>query len=246
MFNSLDERETYYLENIKNNYLSVNKPEVIWTHDFTNIPLYRKYFKNAKILVITTPTSNEQLTSLFMVVTKVILDKNCLLPVTPDLWDIFTNRWTTKCRNILTNFMSYDNANKILDDRFNNIYKDTLLYAIMTMFLNIHQMQHLVDDTSEQEILFNYVTYPLKLKIENKLDSYIDDECVILPFRYLADNNCNCLIEKLSKTLEKNLNEDEINYIKTSFDQYYSAQNKSILSNPVEYYKDLRRKILNT
>ena len=233
------------MANIKNNYLAANKPEVVWTHDFTNIPLYRKYFKNAKILVITATTSNEQLTSLFMLVAKVILDKNCLIPVPPDLWDIFTNRWISRCRNILTDFMSHDNANNILNDRFNIMYKDTLLYAIMTMFITIHQMQHLVDDTPEQEILFNYVTYPLKLKIENKLDSYIDDDCVLIPYRYLADNDCNLLIEKISDLLTKTLNEDEINYIKMSFDQYYSAQNKSILSNPVEYYKELRRKILN-
>ena len=48
LFKSQEERELFYLENIKNIYSSISKPEVVWTHDFSNIPLYRKYFKNSK------------------------------------------------------------------------------------------------------------------------------------------------------------------------------------------------------
>lgn len=246
LFKSEEERETYYLENIKNSYAFSNEPEVVWTHDFTNIPFYRKHFKNAKILVITTTTSNEQLTSLFMLITKVVLDKNCPLPMTPDLWNTFTNHWIFKCTQKLKSFMSQDNADKIMADYYNNEYKDILLYTTMTMFLSIRQMLHLVDDTiPEQQVLLNYVAGPFKLKIENELDLYIDNDCVVLPYQYLADNDFNLLIEKVSAILTKDLEEDEINYIKSSFEKYRSAQNKAILSNPAEYYKKLRRKILN-
>jgi hypothetical protein len=93
--------------------------------------------------------------------------------------------------------------------------------------------------------LLNYTAYPFELKIENKLDSYIDNDCVVLPYQYLADNDFNLLIEKVSAILTKDLEEDEINYIKSSFEQYRFAQNETILSNPAEYYKELRRKILN-
>jgi len=246
LFKSEEEREKYYLENIKNRYLSTLRPEVVWTHDFTNIPYYRKHFKNARILVVTTTTPNEQLTSLFMLVTKVILDKDCILPMTPDLWNIFTNRWIAKCNDMLSSFMSRDDANMIMADRYNSAYKDTLLYATMTMFLAVRQMSHLVDDVPEQEVLLNYVAYPFKLKIENNLNSYIDHDCVVLPYRYLADNDFDLLIEKLSAALTKDLKQDEINYVRSSFEKYRSAQNETILSNPAEYYKELRRKILNT
>jgi hypothetical protein len=96
-----------------------------------------------------------------------------------------------------------------------------------------------------QQVLLNYVAGPFKLKIENELDLYIDNDCVVLPYQYLADNDFNLLIEKVSAILTKDLEEDEINYIKSSFEKYRSAQNKAILSNPAEYYKKLRRKILN-
>jgi hypothetical protein len=234
LFESEEERELYYIENIKNTYSSTNsKPEVVWTHDFSNITLYRKYFKNAKILVITTYTVNEHLTSLFMLVTKVILDKNCLVPMPPDLWHTFTNQWMNKCTAMLKGFMSPDNANKIMSDYYNNDYYDILLYVTVTMFLNKSNILHYVDDTPEKKVSLDYTLH-------------IDKDCITLPYRYLADNNVNLLIEKLSEILTKNLNEDEINYVKSSFNQYRSAQNELILSNPSKYYKELRRKILNT
>jgi len=233
LFESQEKRELFYLEHIKNTYSSTNsKPEVVWTHDFSNIPLYRKYFKNSKILVITTFTVNEHLTSLFMLATKAVLDKNCLIPMTTEMWSIFTNQWIVKCTDMLNSFMSRDETNKIMSDYYNNEYRDILLYATVTMFLNKSQMLPYVDEAPEKELLLDYT-----------MD--IDDDCIILPYRYLADNNVDLLIEKLSEVLAKTLNEDEINYVKTSFNQYRSAQSESILSNPAEYYKELRRKILN-
>ena len=248
LFESEEQRELYYIENIKNTYTSDDiKPEVIWTHDFSNIPLYRKYFKNSKILVITTDTPKEQLTTVFMLVTKVILDKNCLVPMTSDLWDDFKNRWVDKCTRRLKTFMSSSDADMIMADPYNSAYKDILLYTTMTMFLEVRQMLHLVEDdnVTGKEVLLNYAAHPLRLKIENNLDSYIDEDCIVLPYRYLADNDFDLLIEKLSETLTKDLTADEILYVRSSFEQYRSVQNAEILSNPALYYKNLQHAVLN-
>lgn len=245
MFKSEQEREAYYLENINKNYGSISNPEVVWTHDFTNIPHYRKHFKNAKILVITNKTPNEQLTALFMLATKVKLDKNCLVPITPDLWAIFMEDWANKCTSMLTSFMSLEAAHKIMADRYNHVHKDTLLYATITGFLKARQMLHIVEDVPEQDVLLNYTSRPFNLKIEKNLDSYIDSECTVLPYAYLADNNDNLLIETLSNVLGRDLKEEEIDYVRSSFNKYRSAQNEIILTNPVAYYKELRHRVLN-
>ena len=244
-FKSDADREAYYVENIAATYSSANRPEIIWSHDFTNIPYYRKHFKNAKILVITTTTPNEQLTALFMLVIKVFLDKNCLLPITPDMWSIFINRWIDKCTNMLRTFMGQDSAHKIMADRYNPMYRDILLYATMTMFLKVRQMLHLVDTSTNQEVLLSYTLPSFNLKIENNLDSYIDDECIVLPYSYLANNNIDLLIEKISAILARNLKDNEVNYITSSFNQYRVVQDISILTNPVSYYKELRHRVLN-
>ena len=181
-----------------------------------------------------------------MLITKVILDKNCLVPMSSDLWDSFRNYWITKCTIRLNSFMSSPDANKIMSDPFNVAYKDILLYATMTMILEARQMLHLVNGDPDQDVLLNYTPQPLKLKIENNFDSYIDKDCIVLPYRYLADNDANLLIEAISGALTKDLTEDEMGYVRSSFEQYRSVQNELILSDPVLFYKNLRHNVLNS
>ena len=246
LFKSETERESFYYENIKSAYPSeTSKPEIIWTHDFTNIPLYRKYFKNAQVLVITTSTEMEHLTALFMLAKKTILDKNSLLPLTPALQDFFNNRWATHCTFQLLRLTTPEEANKMVNDRFNVEYKDILYYATIRMMMNFFGILHLVEPVSKQEDIFNRIINPRDRSVGNKLDYYIDDKCVVLPYRYLADNDSNLLVSKISEVLEQELSNDELNYIRKLFETYRSVQDSQLLANPVEYYKELRRRALN-
>lgn len=245
-FSNEEEREKFYIENINKIYTSKNnKPEVIWTHDFTNIPLYRKYFKNSKILVINNTTYNEQLTALFMLAKKTLLDKNCLLPMSQDTWKIVIDEWSAYCMKQLLLFKNNDDAVKMINDRYNDTYKNDLHYASIRMMLLFYRMLHLVEDVPVQDSIYEYVIYPATKTIGKRLDYYIDDECVVLPYRYVATKDYNLLIEKLSIILERTLNNDELNYICSSFDTYRLSQDQLILSNPIGYYKNIRNSVLN-
>ena len=245
-FKSAEERESFYVENIKKTYTSENsKPEVIWSHDFTNIPLYRKYFKNARILVINNTTHDEQLASLFMLAKKTILDKNCLLPMSRDTWEIVIKRWSTNCVKQLSQFMNNDDAKKMIDDRFNDEYKDALYYATVRMILFSYGMLHLVEDVPEQKNIYEYVIYPVTQTLGKRLDYYVDNECTVLPYSYLATGDYELLAEKISAVLERSLNNDELSYIRSSFDRYRLSQDQLLLSNPKSYYKNIRAAVLN-
>lgn len=241
-----EERESFYIENIKKTYTSENsKPEVIWSHDFTNIPLYRKYFKNSKILVINNDTPDEQITALFMLAKKTLLDKNCLLPISRNIWEIIVDKWSIYCMKQLLLFKNNDEATKMINDRFNDEYKDDILYATVRDMLSFYGMLHLVEDTPEQKILYKYVIYPATKTIGKQLAHYVDDKCTILPYKYLAASDHNLLVEKLSAILERKLNSNELSYVRASFDKYRSSQDQLLLSNPIFYYKNLRNVVLN-
>lgn len=244
-FLSEEARESYFLDNIKEKYANSSNPEVVWSHDFTNIPLYRKYFKNAKILVITNDTVQEKIISLFMLYKKTILNKDVQLPMTEGLWEYVIARWKISCKQQLVPIVGEELANKMVRNRFDDEYKDMLYYASSRMVLNFFNMLHLVEAVPEKEILYDKVIYPLRFKFGRELNSYIDDECVVLPYRYLLDNDLELLIRKISEVLEEDLNEQDIQYIGEMFQKYRDAQDHLMLSDPVKYYEELRRAALN-
>ena len=245
-FKSEEDRELFYLENIKKTYTSENsKPEVIWTHDFTNIPLYRKYFKNSKILVINNITHDEQLTSLFMLAKKTLLDKNCLLPMSHNTWKFVIERWSIHCMQQLLLFKNNDDAIKMIKDRYNDTYHNELQYATIRMMLSFHGMLHLVEDVPKQNSVYEHVIYHTTKTIGKRLDYYVDDECIILPYKYLATGDYGLLVEKISAILERRLSNNELSYIRSSFDKYRSSQDQLLLSNPIDYYKNIRNVVLN-
>ena len=238
-------RELFYIENIKANYSENCTPEIVWTHDFKNIHLYRKYFKNSNILVITNNTNDEKLTSLFMLAKKTILNKQLHLPMSQGMYEYIRARWKVLCLPHLLRLVSRADARKMLDDRFNSHYADILCYATVRMTMTFLNMLHLVENVPEQEILYDRVIYPMRFRFGDKLNSYIDDKCVVLPYGYLSKNNCNLLTEKISELLKRDLSGNEVNYINSSFETYRSAQNQLMLSNPVEYFFRLKESVLN-
>jgi hypothetical protein len=239
-------RESFYIDNINQKYSTFSRPEIVWTHDYTNIPLYRKYFKNARILVITNDTLNEKLLSIFMLSKKTILCKDVKLPVTQGLWEYIWKGWQIYCFQQLSPTVGEEHAKKMLRDRFNPDYLNILHYYTVRMFLTFHNMLHLVEDIPEQEILFDLVFYPMRLRYGNKLNSYIDEDCVVLPYSYLSNNDCDQLIDKISALLNQELTNDEIEYIKISFEKYRSSQGELLLSDPVGFYNQLKHSVINS
>jgi hypothetical protein len=251
-FQTEEDRETFYLENIKKSYSNVSVPMVTWTHDFTNIPLIRKHFKNSRILVITNTTDRERLSSVFLNILKTLLDKNAAIPIPDRHWQTSLEKWLIVCRMELSKFYKQEQVDKILKDKFNKEYKDVLTFASIRALTRYYGMFGLIEHiTYPEKQVFDYVLYPKKVinppyDLGNRLDSYIDDQCITLPFNYLLNNDCDLLIKKLSALLGKTLKIEEQTYIKETFAKYFAAQNQQIMSDPVQYYRNLKDTSLTT
>lgn len=251
MFTSESEREKFYLDNIKTKYKEFSEPEVVWTHDFTNIPLYQKHFKNSKVLVITNHSSKEKLLAVVMHSLKTFVDKNGITPVNDKLATSALERWRTHCGNELLELFSQQDVVKMLQDNLNENYKEPLQYGTIRMLLKFYGLLDLVEDVPNRYCIFDHVFYILKdsvppFKLGPRLDSFINDSCITLPYGYLASNDCNLLTSKIATALSRNLSTAEEVYIKESFDNYRNAQSQLLLHDPVKYYLDLKNRALTT
>ena len=246
-FQSEEDRESFYLTNIKKYYTDITHPEVVWTHDFTNIPLYRKHFKNAKIFVITNDSVHEQMISVIMNISKTLLGNDAAIPLSKDIWEFSLNRWCDACMPELCKLVSIDRAKEILADRVNPDNKSILEYVTIRILFRYYRLWGGIDPSFTLPSVFNNVLYPSKdsdipYNVGPKLDSYIDDQCVVLPYRYLANADIHLLIKKITELFNRSLTNSEEDFIKTSFTKYRGAQNQTLLSDPVKYYTDLKKK----
>ena len=242
LFASDDVKEQHYLDRIKNEYTHLTSPLVTWTHNYSNILLYKKYFKNSKILVIHTDTIEEKLTCVFMHITKVLLDKNVKVPITSAAWQSLLERLEKGCKLELSRLLANANVDDIVKNRFDPEYKDIADYAIIRIMLKYFGMLGNVDTINYTEHnIFDYMVYPQKsanvfYTIGKKVSEYTKEADVALPYSYLVKDNVDVLIAQLSLLLSRALTKTENDFVVSSFKKYRSAQDQTILTNPFEFY----------
>jgi hypothetical protein len=237
-------REEFYLTNIKKHYDNLDTPQVIWTHDFTNIPLYRKHFKNSKIFVITNNTDQEQLTAIIMHITKTLLG-SAAIPLSEDLWQHALKQWVNRCTPELCKLVSTEQATDILANRLDPNNKKILEYVSIRIFLLYYGMLGLINPSIKTKKVFNNVLHPapsleIPYIVGNTLETYIDNKCIVLPYNYLANNDSDLLIRKISELFVQPMTDKEHNFIKMSFTQYRNAQDQLLLLDPIKYYNNLK------
>ena len=247
LFQSSADKENYYLDRIKNEYADVTNPLVTWTHNYSNIALYKKYFKNSKVLVIHPDTIEEKLTCVFMHVTKVLLDKDAKVLITGTAWEKLIERLKRHCKLELSQLLPSQNIDYIIDDRFNPKYKNIMDYVVSRIMLKYFGMIGAVEGKHIEHNMFDYMLYPSKTPnvlytVGERLIDCIKDADVVLPYNYLTKNNVKLLIEKLELLLDRQLSLDEIEYVTRSLSKYLQAQNTLILLEPVQFYNSLKEK----
>jgi hypothetical protein len=250
LFTSDAERISYYIENIKKSYADSTEPDVVWTHDFTNIPIYRKYFKNSKILVITAFSDRERLTAIIMHILKTLLDKDAAVPLVKAEWEHTIEQWIIHCRPILEKLVPGHQVDNILADRFNPAYKELLTFATIKLFLLYFQSPGLIDAALGERVgVFNNVLYKssdpiIPYYVGPKIEKFIDSTCEILPYSYLTNNDVEKLTSVAASILNRELTLEESSFIATEFTKYRLAQDQVLLADPVQYFKDLELKLL--
>lgn len=240
-FNSEDERIDFYLEKIKTEYNDVSSPQVIWSHDFTNIPLYKKYFPNSKVIVITQETINEKLAVTLFNVGKNILDPGTINPLTEKRAIEVMRMWNHILTMKLVKLIGESNTRAIK--------KDSKLYRYMSyaMIMSYYGLDAFIETGNEsQPDLVNTVLYPEKAALilgkspytVGKPYSEYTTGCVKLPFKYLMDKDINLLTNTLSQIID--LDETKKKIIEDNFNKYYAAQNQKLLNDPMAYYLSVR------
>ena len=243
-FNSEEDRIDFYLDKIKSEYTDVSTPHIIWSHDFTNIPLYKKFFPNSKILVITQESDMEKVAVVLFNVTKNILDLNTINPLTEKRRIEVMRMWHHGMRMELSNMLG--------ESRVRTLDKNSKLvrYISFSRMLKYYGLAKLLDPIDRQPDLVNTILYPHKeLLILGKIPytigkpySEYTDGCIKLPFIYLMQDDVNMLINSLSNIID--LDEVKIQIILNNYKKYRSAQNQEILSNPIAYYVRLKEEAL--
>jgi hypothetical protein len=228
-FPTVADRETYYLDRITREYPTPTKI-ITWTHDFTNLPLYKKYFDASRSLVITTYDVNEKLISILMHVTKVILSDESDIPIPTELWAHLKARLkayiSAKLEYMLKAPVDIDH---IFDNRL-GVYNDLVFYLSTVALLNYSGLYDVL------KLLEEYPDGPPRHRNFNIRELISQNADVILPYSYLINNDINLLQDTVSKVFNRRLSDNENNFIQTAFDTYRSKQDNEILTNPLSYF----------
>lgn len=166
-----EQRINNYLENIKLSYDS--KPYVAWTHDFSNIPLYKKYFPNSKIIVITQTTDEEKLTVLFMRLLKTHLSDDANKPMTADEEIRFMFIWKLMVKRSLIGLSVPDDIiAAIINDIRNPKYFDIVNYASMLIYLHYYGIASIVESGISEIDITNKMFYPASTSVKFINENY--------------------------------------------------------------------------
>jgi hypothetical protein len=257
-FKTLEEREQYYVSNIKHTYKDNASPQVIWTHDYSNIQLYKKYFPNSRILVITQETVREKIAVACMNVLKTVLAKYSPGPFPEKQWQNIKNRWAHLSTVELSNLLKVEitpEIKKLIIDQFPAVYK----YATIIKRLEYFGLRQYVDPDYGPQLdvannsLFNidtdtFIKNPnLQLYTVGKAhQSFVDDSCIVLPYSHLLDNDVEQLELALTQVLATDFTNCQVDYIRSTFSSYREKQDKLLLASPVLYVKDLQAHAFDT
>lgn len=237
-----DDKINYYKEKI-DGISYENKNYVTWTHDFTNIPLYKKIFPNGKILVIKEDTLRERLTSMIMAVNKNHFSKDQQIPIPvadhikPELY---------KKTFISSNFSKYYP---------NSLYKQGHIDLDKHIMYQSHLFCHglasydknlldspidYLDNNSNKNLKFieRRAQHSVGFNFAEFADEYVN-------LKDILSANSNCIIPSIEKILGKELTADEKEYVAQSLSNYRESQDQKLLEDPFEYLNLAKEKADN-
>ena len=248
VFSTQETREAYYLENIEKINDEITTPQVIWTHDFTNITLYQKFFPNSKILVITQNSNLEKLVAVCMNVTKNLVDPNFIAPFPPKQWEYIIKNLDVYLEYGLKNIVG-DRSKDIVKNKFDNDNHDIVKFVRTQQMLMTYGLLHLVDtsfpaskDLTNTVLFWTPENKTSPHKIGLGYDSYITNDCIQLPYSYLIEGRANLLVDAIESTVG-NLTDSQRIYIAVQFNKYRDMQDQVMLTDPYKYFSDLKNTV---
>ena len=251
---SFENRVSYYKNYILQHFDPTIKTGVTWTHDFTNIPVYRKLFPNSKILAVTQETPEEKLCVTILQQLKNILSKDALNILSESARAKYNAIWEQECKEILRSIVGVENESLIEDifkDRFNHEYRDILTYLSVYRILQESNMLGILDNYDTIDTI-NYVSYydnpnstaKNKRILIGPYSKYIDDNCFLLPYKYIMCGNTEQILDTFTNLLGP-LSETQQKYAASELERYRTNQPYKVLKDPIGYMKSLRDDVMN-
>jgi hypothetical protein len=237
-FNNLEDREKFYIDKIVNDPNLLTKT-ISWSHDYTNLPLYKKHFKNCRTLTITCYSPIEKLTSILMQVNKVILSNESDIPIPVEIWKFLKERLRYRVNEGLKILLGLDiDTSFIFDNRTSEEFKN-LVYYISTLailrYIGLNDVLIMINESP--------VNVTPKFNIRDLVSENSD---VILPYSYLANNNVELLEQSVSKIFDRELSADEKLFVVSSFIKYRNKQDAELLTDPLLYFNKIKYNALNS
>ncbi len=256
MFASSEEKLQYYKAEIEKKHSSDTDVKISWSHDFSNIPLYKTLFPNCKILVITHDSGREKLAALIQQELKNRLDPKGFVFLEND---IYLNHWKSALRRFLINILGPEQSNivsEISDNFKDSKYKSLVTFSAIRMTLRTHGQEHLVD--TNKTMLIDYLDYchkPRNIEQPNYVykdgdytslvigPSYKDCmsiDCVVMPYSIIMDKDLPGLLITVETVLGE-LDTEQLEFVKSNLDNYHTKQTPGLMDDPVKYYHNLAK-----
>ena len=240
--------------------------QVIWSHDYRNIPLYRIVFPNAKILVITTDSLKEKLVSAMFNTYKNHITTGSIIPVHNELQEKIEMRIrmaiALRFRELVKQKKIPSKNREFFKHMVNNWrdYKDiTEWFLYKTLLTTEYNLLWLVDDEIEKtnESTVEYIRvrkYPFNKddfddpkNFEYRVvctykDMINSTETILLPYSAILNNDDKTIVKKFQELLDRQLTEKEQGFISDALGKYLDNQNQELIVDPKGYYNKVKIK----
>lgn len=218
-FNTPEDRINFFRSKITD----ITTPQVTWTHDKNNIDDYTNVFPNAKILVITTDSEQEQLVTTFMYCVKNMLDPTAPTPWSTEQRQRFMEYWNSLLKDDLSKVVPTNRIPHAMEDQ------DLAKYFHIIRKLKSYRLLEYKDEPIPPAGLLDPEPY--------NISKYINNRCTVLPYKYLIDNDLDLLLSCLSEIVPMNKQQEE--YVTEMFNAYRMKQDLNMLENPYEFLRQL-------
>lgn len=259
-FKSFEEKAEYYKKEIEKKHGNDTDIKISWSHDFSNISLYKKLFPNCKILVVTQDTDKEKLAVLIQQELKNRLDPDGFVFLKNKDVDSGFAHWKEAFTYSLIFMLGKEYVNlamKISNNYMDPKYKSLVTFVAISTMIRFYNQEHLTNPNKKMD--FDYLNYCILPKfiecpeLPFSINSYtaftvgpsfkdcITDDCILLPYSTLMDKNLKEFTTALEKLLETKLDNEPFEFIKSNLDNYHKKQSPLLMDNPIKYYYNLAK-----
>lgn len=271
-FNTQQEKIEFYKNAIATKYSQITKPIITWTHDYSNIEIYKTLFPNSKCLAITQVTRRERIIQLVLQTLKNRMDPAGFVFLKNDIykkrWENGVKSWLFKRLWIGTNIRE-DLIEEILINKLDPKYFDLILFITVMRdlkILNLDLYNDRSDDYSDYSLSSKYdlnheyskledtrcyktIVHNILFGIGEHNSHYYSQTEHILAFDTILNNDYKKFIAVIEKLLGKQLDNNETDFVVESLYSYRSKQPNLLITDYKEYFKQLKQsavQILNS